>query len=112
MALPTLTPEQREQALEKAAQARQLRAKLKADITVGKVSLVDLLNGELGPYTDAAERVNKTKVLQLLQAVKGVGTVKAGTLMSQCGIAENRRLGGLGQDQRRRLTQALEDLRG
>ena len=33
MSLPTLTPEQRTQALEKAAQVRQLRAKLKADMT-------------------------------------------------------------------------------
>ncbi|MEW1938402.1 integration host factor, actinobacterial type [Dietzia maris] len=112
MPLPTLTPEQRTQALEKAAQARQLRAKLKADIAAGKVSLPSLMEDEFGPYADTPEIVNKTKVLQLLQAVKGIGTVKAETLMAQCNIAENRRLGGLGQDQRRRLKQALEELHG
>ena len=110
MALPTLTAEERAQALEKATQARQLRAQLKADIASGKVTLRSLLEGKFGPYSDTPEVVNKTKAVQLLQSVKGVGAVKAQTLMSQCNIAENRRFGGLGQDQRRRLTQALEGL--
>ncbi|AVM66187.1 integration host factor [Dietzia cinnamea] len=112
MSLPTLTPEQRAQALEKAAQARQLRAKLKEDIAAGKVTLPALMDDEFGPYADTPEIVNKTKVVQLLQAVKGIGTVKAETLMAQCNIAENRRLGGLGRDQRRRLTQALAEVTG
>ncbi|PZU00890.1 MAG: integration host factor [Gordonia sp. (in: high G+C Gram-positive bacteria)] len=110
MALPTLTPEQRSQALEKAAQARQLRAKLKSDIADGKVDLKDLLDDDFGPYADSPEIVKKTKTLQLLQAVKGIGTVKAETLMTQCNITENRRLGGLGLDQRRRLKQALDEM--
>lgn len=110
MALPTLSPEQRAQALEKAAKARQKRAQLKADIASGKVPLTDLLAGKLGPYADSPEIVAKTKVLQLLQSVDRVGKVKAQALMDQCSIAENRRLGGLGQDQRRRLTDALDSL--
>lgn len=110
MALPTLTDEQRAQALEKAAQARHLRAKLKADIASGKVSLTGLLDGDFGPYSDTPDIVKKTRALQLLKAMKDVGTVKAEALMNQCNITENRRLGGLGQDQRRRLKQALEEM--
>src|SRR3546814_4870083 len=52
MSLPTLTPEQRAQALEKAAQARQLRAKLKEDLAAGKVTLPALMDDELGPRSE------------------------------------------------------------
>ena len=47
MSLPTLTPEQRAQALEKAAQARQLRAKLKEDIAAGKFKTWDDVQKDL-----------------------------------------------------------------
>lgn len=107
MALPTLTPEQRQQALAKAAEARAQRAQLKADITDGKLQVLDLLKGEYGAYD--AELVNKTRAFQVLQAMKGFGPSKVAALFEQCGIAENRRLGGLGTDQRRRLAEALED---
>ena len=43
MALPTLTPEQRAQALEKAAEARKKRAELKQQLKSGKVTLADVL---------------------------------------------------------------------
>lgn len=110
MALPTLTDEQRKDALAKAAIVRTLRANLKSDIADGKVKVTDLLEGEFGSYAENAEAVNKTRVSQLLLAMKGVGSTKAASLMEQCGVAENRRLAGLGKDQRRRLALALEDL--
>ena len=43
MALPTLTPEQREQALKKAAEARKKRAEVKGELKSGKRSLADVL---------------------------------------------------------------------
>ena len=109
MTLPTLSDEQRAEALEKAAKARRTRVALKDDIASGKVAVKSLLEGDFGPYADSAEVVNKTKVLQVLQSVKGIGKVKAQNLMQQCEIAENRRLGGLGERQIDRLIEAIED---
>lgn len=109
MALPTLTPEQRAQALEKAAAVRKMRAELKHDISKGDVKISDLVNGEFGAYSDQSEAVNKTKLSDLLGAVPGIGRVKVGEIMDGCAITPSRRLGGLGQDQRRRLIAKLED---
>src|SRR6266704_584695 len=46
MALPTLTPEQRQQALEKAAEARRKRAELKAQLKSGNLTLATVLDKE------------------------------------------------------------------
>ena len=43
MAIPQLTPEERAAALEKAKQARILRAQVREDLKSGKLSLEDLL---------------------------------------------------------------------
>ena len=44
MALPVLTPEQRQQALAKAAEARKKRAELKGELKSGQKSLRDVLS--------------------------------------------------------------------
>jgi hypothetical protein len=44
MPLPTLTEEQRKQALEKAAEARRKRAELKGQLKSGKLTLRDVLS--------------------------------------------------------------------
>ncbi|GAA5065813.1 putative flap endonuclease-1-like 5' DNA nuclease [Thermocatellispora tengchongensis] len=100
MALPTLTPEQRQAALEKAAEARAARAALLAKIKSGELSFSDLLARD-------DEITKKTKVSQALRAVKGVGPAKATALMEQAGVDANRRIGGLGAQQRRKLVDAL-----
>ncbi|MCG5218195.1 integration host factor, actinobacterial type [Streptosporangium sp. KLBMP 9127] len=100
MALPTLTPEQRQAALEKAAEARAARAALLAKIKTGELSFSDLLTRE-------DDITKKTKVSQALRAVKGVGPAKATALMEQAGVDVNRRIGGLGAQQRRKLVDAL-----
>lgn len=109
MALPTLTPEQREQALAKAAHARRRRGELKLDLSNGKITLRSLLEGEYGDYAADAEVVRKTRMDQLLRAVPRVGAVKAEAIMQQAGIADNRRLAGIGQEQRRRLIELLKE---
>ncbi|GLW11013.1 hypothetical protein Misp01_61410 [Microtetraspora sp. NBRC 13810] len=100
MTLPSLTPEQRLAALEKAAQARAARAALLSKIKTGELSFSELLDKE----DDIAR---KTKVSMALRAVKGVGPAKAGALMRQAGVDANRRIGGLGAQQRRKLVDAL-----
>jgi len=98
MSLPTLTPEQREQALAKAAAARQERAELKGRLKRGEITLTEVI------YTED-EVIARMKVSEVLGSLPGVGKVRAGQIMQRCGIAEGRRIRGLGSVQRA----ALED---
>lgn len=95
---PTLSPEQRKAALEKAAQARRQRAELKEKLKMGSVSLPELLD-----RAGSDELVGKMKVISVLESLPGLGKVKARRLMEQIGIAETRRLQGLGANQREAL---------
>lgn len=97
---PQLTPEQRANALEKAAAARAARAELKNQLKNGAVSLAEALSS-----TDGT--VGKLKVVALLESLPGVGKVKARKLMEEIGIADNRRVQGLGQQQKQALLAAL-----
>ena len=98
MALPPLTPDQRAAALEKAAQARKDRAEIKNNLKRGTVTLMDVLNQG---QTD--DTVGKMKVSALLESLPGVGKVRAQQIMERLGIAESRRIRGLGAKQRAAL---------
>ena len=102
MALPTLTPEQRAEALAKAAEARKARSELLASIKSGKQTIASVLQRAKEDKT-----VGKTKVAALLKAVPGVGAVKAAALLEQAGIDPDRRAAGLGDRQRSALIDAL-----
>lgn len=95
---PVLSPEQRTAALEKAAAARKARAELKERLKLGTVSLKQII--EQGQSDDL---VGKTKVLAVLESLPGVGKVKARRAMEEIGIAETRRIRGLGSQQREAL---------
>ena len=98
MALPPLTPEQRAAALEKAAAARRARAELKLRLKTNGASLVEVLqSGE----TD--EAIGKMKVEALLEALPGVGKVRAQRIMERLEISPSRRVRGLGAKQREAL---------
>jgi hypothetical protein len=94
MALPALTDEQRRQALAKAAEARRKRAAIKAELKSGRRSLRDVLNGA------SDEIVAKMKVASVLEALPGVGKVRARKLMERLDISATRRVRGLGAKQR------------
>lgn len=98
MALPQLTDEQRKAALAKAAEARKARAELKDDLKRGKINLKEVLK-----KADKDEIIGKTKVNSLLEALPKVGKVKAKEIMDELGIAQTRRLRGLGDRQRQAL---------
>jgi signal recognition particle GTPase len=100
---PSLSPEQRQAALEKAAAVRRERAELKDHLKSGRVSLKELLT-----QAETSETVGKMKVLSALEALPGTGKVKARRLMEQVGISETRRLQGLGAKQREALLEAAE----
>ncbi len=98
MALPPLTPEQRSAALEKAAAARKARAELKVRLKASGTSLNDvLLEGEKD------EVIAKMKVVAVLEAMPGVGKVRAQKIMERLEISPSRRVRGLGAKQRQAL---------
>jgi hypothetical protein len=72
---PALTAEQRQAALQKAAEARRTRAEVKV----------------------------KLKVVSVLESLPGVGKVQARRIMEELDISESRRLRGLGRNQREGL---------
>ena len=98
MALPQLTEEQRAAALEKAAAARRARAELKDRLKRGGTTL-----GEVLKQSDSDEVLGKMKVSALLEAMPGVGKVRAAQIMERLEIAPSRRLRGLGDRQRKAL---------
>lgn len=98
MALPELTPEQRAAALEKAAAARRVRAELKERLKRGGTSIKQVLAD-----AEKDEALAKLKVSALLEALPGVGKVRAAQLMEQFDIAPSRRVRGLGDRQKQAL---------
>lgn len=100
MALPVMSPEQREAALARAAQTRKERSEALGLVKNGTDRAADVLN-------DTGSPVQGAKVRQLLLAVPGIGQVKADHIMTDLGIDPGRRVRGLGGRQRERLTEML-----
>ena len=99
---PTLSAEQRQAALEKAAQARAARAELKERLKMGSINLAELLD-----QADDDDIVAKMKVVAVLESLPGVGKVKARRTMEEIGISETRRVRGLGAQQREALLKSF-----
>jgi hypothetical protein len=99
---PSLSADQRQAALEKAALARRVRAELKERLKMGSLSFDDLLK-----QAERDEVVAKMKVLAMLESLPGLGKVKARRVMDEIGISENRTLHGLGDQQRKKLFDKL-----
>jgi hypothetical protein len=102
VALPPLTPEQRSAALAKAAAARKARAELKVLLKTSSTTLSDVLDS--GETDDA---IGKMKVVAVLEAMPGVGKVRAQKLMETLEISPARRVRGLGAKQREALLKAF-----
>jgi len=94
VALPPLTPEQRQAALDKAAASRRERAEIKNRLKNSGASIVDVL-----AEGATNEVIGKMRVVELLQSMPGLGKVRARQLMEKLGIAESRRVRGLGTKQ-------------
>ncbi|HEV3401888.1 MAG TPA: integration host factor, actinobacterial type [Acidimicrobiales bacterium] len=95
---PELSPDARQAALAKAADARRQRAELKEKLKMGSVSLAELL-----AQANGDDVVGKMKVVAVLESLPGVGKVRARRLMDELKIAESRRVRGLGAQQREAL---------
>ena len=100
MTLPTLTPEQRAEALEKAAAARSQRARIKSELKSGELKL-----SEFFAASETDEVLGKMKVRALLVSLPRVGTTTADAILEDVRIAESRRGRGLGANQRAALVE-------
>lgn len=94
MALPPLTPEERSAALQRAAEARRERAAVKARLKTNGDSIEQVIAS--GKDNDA---IGKMRVSALLESMPGIGRVRARQIMDEVGIAQSRRVRGLGQHQ-------------
>ena len=103
MALPQLTPEQRADALAKAAVARRERAAVKNRLKYAQGLLSEVIAD--GKNSDI---VGKMKVSALLESMPGVGRVRARQIMDEVGISETRRVRGLGNNQIAALIERFE----
>lgn len=104
MALPPLTPEQRSAALAKAAAARKARAELKVRLKSSGASMMEVLAS-----ADTDDAIGKMKVVAVLEALPGVGKVRAQRLMERLEISPSRRVRGLGAKQREALQREFGD---
>ena len=94
MALPPLTPEQRQAALDKAAASRRERAEVKNRLKHSGATLVEVV-------TEAQHNqvIAKMRVSELLQSMPGIGKVRAQQVMEKLNISQTRRVRGLGAKQ-------------
>ena len=99
---PSLSPEQRQAALDKAAAARRARAEIKDKLKMGSTSLPELFD-----MAESDQNAGKMKVLTVLESLPGLGKVKARRVLEDVGISETRRVQGLGANQRTKLLEKL-----
>lgn len=96
MSVPTITDEERREALNKAAEARQRQAEVRQEVREGKLGLEDLLDDP---------RAQRMRVLFALKTLPGIGECRARRIMAELRIGENRRIKGLGSNQRTALVE-------
>jgi hypothetical protein len=95
-----MTPEQRAEYQAAALATRSARANLKAALKRGELTLAEALDHDLAA---------KMKVSALLASLPKMGKVTAAKVMERIGIAENRRVAGLGERQRAVLKREFAD---
>lgn len=103
MPVPQLTPEERQQALEKAKAARIKRAQVREDLKNGVLSLADVLAMKDDPI------VGRMKASTLIETLPGYGKAKAEKIMKELDIAESRRLKVWASVNRKRCLIVLEN---
>ena len=101
MAAPTMTPEQRAAALEKARIVRAERSELTQKLSMGLLTPAEVLEQTENPV------IGRMKVKAFVSALPGYGKVKTEKLMEELGIPADRRIQGLGSNQMKALIDAL-----
>lgn len=103
---PPLSTGQRAEAAARGVRARQVRAEFRAALGEGTTTVADVLR-QSRVDDDRGRMLARMKVVDLLSSLRGVGPVRASQTMREIGIAENRRVGGLGARQVEELTTSL-----
>lgn len=101
MAAPTMTPEQRAAALEKARVVRAQRSEITQKLSMGITTPAEVLDQAGDPV------IGRMKVKAFVSAIPGFGKVKTEKLLEELGIPADRRIQGLGSNQMKNLLEAL-----
>lgn len=101
MAVPSLTQEQKTEALKKAQAIRSGRTLLRKQLKAGEVTVQTILDRM------EDEIIKGMRVLYLLESLPKIGKMTARRIMSEIGIDESRRLQGLGNRQKEALLAKL-----
>lgn len=104
---PSLSPEARAAALEKAAMARRVRAEAKEKLKIGSLTLRELFEQCETP-SDEARVLANTRVVSVLESMPGLGKVRARRVMDDFRISPDRKIQGLGRNQRDALLKHFE----
>ena len=104
MPVPILTHDQRVAASAKAVEIRTKRAQIKVQLKTAQISWRDLL-----AVSKVDDIVAGMKVVSVLEALPGVGQIKAAAMMEKCGVATSRRLRGLGPHQITALCRIIDN---
>jgi len=102
MAVPQISAEDRQKALEKAQKVRKERAAMREEMKAGKMTMQNVTDRK------AEDIVGGMRVKYVLESMPGIGKVRAKEIMDQIGIDENRKVKGLGT---RQVTALLERLK-
>lgn len=100
--IPTMTDDQRRESLAKARAARARRAAVLRSVADGSCSVADVI-----AMSDGDAALERMKVTALVKALPGYGEARTRSVMQRAGIADSRRLRGLGVRQRARLCDVL-----
>ena len=93
--IPELTTEQRMANLEKAMILRKERAEIRRALSEGRTNVLEVISLARGGHAVYAGM----RVRQLINAMPDYGFKRTQALMEEIGIAENKRVGGLGEKQ-------------
>lgn len=100
--IPSRTDAERAEALAKALQTRQERARLRVALRERQITATDVVLG-----AEANPLWSTLRVSWLLESVPGIGPVRAEQIMTSLAIASSRRIQGLGARQRAALLEEL-----
>jgi guanylate kinase len=92
---PVLTEAERAAALAKARSSRAHRARIKAEVKAGNLTIAQVIDMAIDD-----EAIAKMRVCELLESISGVGKVRAVATLDRLGISRTRRIMGLGHHQR------------
>ena len=75
----------------------------------GAAQIGELTIAEVISSGESDEAIARMRIVELLEALPGIGKVRAAAIMEQLGIAASRRVRGLGIHQRRALVDFIDD---